>query len=85
MSPQNPDRDYEKEAKWAASKEQKTRRAQRNKARRQAMRAGLVEKGDDKEVDHAGYNRKGKLGNKVKVVSKKTNRAKQPKRDGKHD
>jgi len=85
MAPKNPNRDYKKEAEWAASKEQKTRRAQRNKARRQAMRAGLVKKGDDKEVDHVAMNRKGKLGNKTRVVSKKTNRAKQPKRGGSND
>ena len=30
-------------------------------------------------------NRRGKLGNKVRVVSKKVNRSKQPKRDGSQD
>ena len=78
-------RDYKKEAKWQATEEQKTRRAQRNKARRKALREGRVKKGDNKELDHTGYNRKGKLGKKTRVVSKTTNRKRQPKRDGSHD
>ena len=79
-------RDYDKEYKeYHASKEQKTRRAQRNKARADAERRGSVSKGDGKEVHHVGENRKGKLGKKVKVVSKKANRSKQPKRDGSED
>jgi len=79
-------RDYEKELKWQASEEQKKRRAQRNAARRKAMREGKVKKGDGKEVDHVGSNRRGKLDNSsVRVVSRTTNRKKQPKRDGSED
>lgn len=79
-------RDYKKEYKdYHGTKEQKRRRAQRNKARRDAEKKGTVKKGDGKEVDHVGANRKGKLGNKTRVVSKKTNRKKQPKRDGSQD
>lgn len=80
-------RDYKKEYRdYHASPEQKKRRAQRNKARADAMKAGKVRKGDGKEVDHLGMNRKGDLNNdKVKVVSKKTNRGRQPKRDGSND
>lgn len=78
-------RNYEKEGRWQASEEQKHRRAQRNKARRKAIREGLVKKGDDKELDHVGSNRRGSLGNKVKVVSKTANRKRQPKRDGSQD
>lgn len=79
-------RDYEKELKWQASEEQKKRRAQRNAARRKAIREGKARKGDDKEVDHLGSNRRGPLDNsKVKVVSKKQNRSRQPKRDGSQD
>lgn len=78
-------RDYEKEGRWQASEEQKHRRAQRNKARRQAIREGLVKKGDNKELDHISKNRKGPLGEKVRVVSRTTNRKKQPKRDGSDD
>ena len=79
-------RDYEKEYRdYGGTEEQKKRRAQRNKARRQAIREGRVAKGDGKEIDHVAKNRKGKLGNKVRVVSKTTNRRKQPKRDGSQD
>ena len=78
-------RNYKKELAWQASEEQKTRRAQRNKARRQAIREGLVKKGDGKELDHLGSNRKGPLGSKVKVVSRTANRKRQPKRNGKDD
>lgn len=80
-------RDYDKEYReYHGSDEQKKRRAQRNAARRKAMKEGKVKKGDGKEVDHLGSNRKGKLDNgKVKVVSKKANRKRQPKRDGSED
>jgi hypothetical protein len=79
-------RNYDKEYKeYHASEEQKKRRAQRNKARRQAMERGSVSKGDSKEVDHLGANRKGSLGDRVKVISKTKNRKKQPKRDGSED
>lgn len=81
MSPKNKNRDYEKEAKWAATREQKTRRAQRNQARREAIREGRAAKGDGKEVHHENAPRRGSLeGSKVRVVSKKTNRSIQPKR-----
>lgn len=80
-------RNYRKEYdEYQGKPEQKKRRAQRNAARRAAMRKGLVRKGDGKEVDHLGYNRKGKLNNKrVKVVSRKRNRSRQPKRNGSQD
>ena len=80
-------RDYKKEyEEYHKTSEQKRRRAQRNAARREAERDGKVRKGDGREVDHRAANRKGNLDNsKVRVVSKKTNRAKQPKRDGSDD
>jgi len=80
-------RDYRKEYdEYQGTDEQKKRRAQRNAARRKAMKAGKVKKGDNLEVDHLGSNRRGKLNNgKVKVVSKKKNRSRQPKRDGSQD
>ena len=80
-------RNYRKEYdEYHASEEQKTRRAQRNSARAKAEKRGLVRKGDGKEVDHLGSNRKGDLDNsRVKVVSRKRNRARQPKRDGSQD
>ena len=80
-------RDYKKEYRdYQGKPEQIKRRAQRNAARRAAAKKGLVHKGDGKEVDHLGSNRKGKLNNgRVKVVSRKANRTRQPKRDGSQD
>ena len=60
---------------------QKKRRAQRNKARRLAMRKGLVRKGDSREVDHVGSHRTGSLARvATHVISRAANRRKQPKR-----
>ena len=70
----------QKELDWQASPEQKKRRAERNRARAEAMKKGQVKKGDGKEVDHINGKRRGKLGGATRVVSKKTNRQKQPKR-----
>lgn len=80
-------RDYKKEyADYQGTSEQKKRRAQRNKARRKAIREGRASKGDGKEVDHLGSNRRGKLDNsRVKVVSRKANRSRQPRRNGSDD
>ena len=74
-------RNYEKENKWESSPEQVKRRVARNRARRKALREGRVKKGDGKEVHHVNAPRKGSLDNvKTRVVSKKYNRSKQPKR-----
>ena len=81
-------RNYRREYdEYQGTPEQIKRRAQRNAARRNAEKAGLVRKGDGKEVDHTDHsNRKGNLNNKkVRVVGKKANRSKQPKRDGSED
>lgn len=75
-------RDYKKEYReYHALPEQKKRRADRNSARRKAMRAGRVRKGDGKELDHVGYHRTGRLKNvPTRVVSRAANRRRQPKR-----
>lgn len=80
-------RDYKREYRdYHGTDEQIKRRAQRNAARRTAEKRGQVSKGDNKEVDHIGSNRKGSLNNKkVRVISKRANRRKQPKRDGSQD
>lgn len=76
----NAKRDYKKEAAYEARPEQVKRRVARNKARRAAIRAGKVKKGDGKEVDHVGAKRTGPLNNRrVRVVSRAVNRRKQPK------
>ena len=81
------ERDYRREYdEYHGTPEQKKRRAQRNAARRNAEKRGAVRKGDGKEVDHTGSNRKGTLDNsKTRVISKRANRRKQPKRDGSED
>lgn len=79
-------RDYKKEyAEYQGTSEQKKRRAQRNKARREAIREGRARKGDGKEVGHIGANRKGRLGSRTKVISRRANRRDQPKRNGSED
>lgn len=80
-------RNYKKEYRdYHGTPEQKKRRAQRNAARREAEQEGRVRKGDNKEVDHLGNNRKGRLNNKrTRVVSRTANRKRQPKRDGSQD
>jgi len=66
---------------YHAKPEQKKRRAARNKARKEAEDAGRVKKGDGKEVDHINAPRTGSLdGTPTRVVSKTTNRKRQPKR-----
>jgi hypothetical protein len=78
MAPRNFRKEYDE---YHASPEQKKRRAARNAARAKAMKEGKVRKGDGREIDHINAPRKGSLNNNnVRVVSKKTNRAIQPKR-----
>ena len=65
--------------KYNASEEQKTRRAQRNAARRTMEKAGKVSKGDGKDVDHKSHKARGKLDNSkgnLRVMDKSKNRAK---------
>jgi hypothetical protein len=72
---------YVKENKWEGSPEQVKRRVARNRARREAIKKGLVKKGDGKELDHIGSHRTGSLDNvPTRVVSRKANRKRQPKR-----
>lgn len=75
-------RDYRKEYdEYHAKPEQKQRRAERNKARLEAMKDGKVKKGDGKEVDHVNAPRTGSLENvPTRVVAKRVNRVRQPKR-----
>lgn len=66
---------------YHAKPAQKKRRADRNRARRKALRQGRVRKGDNKEVDHVGSHRTGRLKNvPTRVVSRRANRMRQPKR-----
>ena len=65
--------------KYNASEEQKTRRAQRNAARRTMEKEGKVHKGDNLDVDHKKHKARGKLDNSkgnLRVMDKSKNRAK---------
>ena len=75
-------RDYKKEYRdYGGTREQKKRRAQRNKARRAAIRKHGKAALRGKEVHHVNAPRKGSLSkSKTRIVSKKYNRSKQPKR-----
>lgn len=75
-------RNYPKEyADYHGTPEQIARRSERNKARRKAVADGRAHKGDNKEVDHINAPRTGSLENvPTRVVSKKSNRTRQPKR-----
>lgn len=74
-------RNYKKEYKdYHGKAEQRKRRSSRNKARRYAVKKGLARKGDGKEVDHKNYNANDNRPSNLRIVSKKANRTKQPKR-----
>ena len=76
------DRDYDKEYAAQRSTEKKRKRhAARLRARRYLERTGRLRKGDSsKEVDHINHNAEDNSPSNLRVVSKKTNREKQPKR-----
>lgn len=66
-------RNYKKEyANYQGKPDQIKRRAQRNAARRKAVKAKRVKKGDGKDVDHPTRNTSSK---KTRILSKSKNRA----------
>ena len=72
--PKKPARNYKKEAKYDSQPVVKKKRANRNLARRRAMRAGLARKGDGKDVHHVDGNALNKNG-RTRVVSASANRS----------
>ena len=71
-------RDYKREyAKYHSKPEQKKKRAARNTARRRAMKAGRVSKGDGMDIDHKRPLRSGggNSTSNTRVRSKSSNRA----------
>lgn len=73
-------RDYSKEyADYHKKPSQVKRRASRNKARRMLEKRGLVKKGDKREVDHKDFNPRNNKRSNLRVISRSTNRRRQPK------
>lgn len=78
----------EKEARWAKQPKQKKAHRERMRARRLMEKKGLVKKHDGKEVDHKKHlggkggkvNKETTSASNYRVVSRKENRSKQPKR-----
>jgi len=69
-------RDYKREyALYHGKPEQIKRRAGRNAARRAAMKAGLVKKGDGKDVHHKNGNTLDNSRSNLMVTSRSKNRA----------
>ena len=74
-------RNYPKEyAATHGTAKGKKDRAARNKARREMEKKGRVKKGDGKEIDHKDHNPRNNSKSNLRVISKKSNRTKQPKR-----
>jgi hypothetical protein len=75
-------RNYSKEyAEYHKKPLQKKRRADRNAARRKAVKKYGKTALKGKEVDHLGSSRKGRLNKRrTRVISKTANRKRQPKR-----
>lgn len=74
-------RNYKKETEYENRPEQVKRRVARNRARREAIRRHGKAALRGKEVDHVGSHRTGSLDNvPTRIISKKANRRKQPKR-----
>jgi hypothetical protein len=75
------ERDYQKEYKAThGTAKGKKDRAARNKARALMEKKGRVKKGDGKEVDHKNFQPSDNSPSNLRVVSKETNRKRQPKR-----
>ena len=68
-----------RQRKYNSQPEQKARRAQRNAARAEMVKAGKASKGDGKDVDHKKHKARGKLNNStsnLQVIDKSKKRAK---------
>ena len=63
-------------SRFQSSSKAKKDRAARNKARRKAIREGRVHRGDEKEIDHRDSNPRNNIISNLRVVSRRTNRAK---------
>jgi hypothetical protein len=80
-----PSRNYRKEYdSYHASATQKARRASRNRARYKLAKAGLVKKGDGREVDHINMNPMNNSTRNLKILPSTINRKKQPATKGRN-
>lgn len=69
-------RDYKREyVLFHGKPEQVRRRAERNKTRQTFVRAGLVRKGDRKDVDHRDHNTSNQVRSNLRVLSQSKNRS----------
>lgn len=75
-------RDYDKEyAEQRSTEKKRKRHAARLRARRYMEKKGRVAKGDSsREVDHKNHDTTDNRDSNLRIVDKKTNREKQPKR-----
>lgn len=74
-------RNYKKEyAATHGTAKGKKDRAARNAARAAAVKSGRARKGDGREVDHKNFNPRDNSAGNLRVISKKANRSRQPKR-----
>ena len=76
MAAKKKKRNYKREYEiYHGKPEQIRRRAQRNKSRRAAARAGLVRKGDGKDVHHRDNNPHNQRSGNLQVLDKRKNRS----------
>lgn len=68
-------RDYTQATKYESTPKQKKRRAMRNKARRMALKKGLVHKGDGFDIDHKNHDAMNDSPSNLRKRSVKANRA----------
>lgn len=68
-------RDYKKERKYDGQPHVKKKRAARNRARSLLMKAGLVKKGDGKDVDHIDGNPNNNKRGNLRVLPASKNRS----------
>ena len=73
-------RDYETESKHHRTAAYRADNAARTRARRKLIKQGRVSRGDGREIDHVDHNPQNNSPRNLRVVSKTTNRTKQPKR-----
>lgn len=78
----NGKRDYKREYEWDKKNGRKAERAQRNRARYQLEKEGVVSKGDGKHVDHKRTIKSGGTNSRsnLRAVSGKANVKKEAKR-----